>query len=305
MGAIRRRSDKRPALLAECTLLGRAATCDIRVRSAEVSAEHAALRWTERRWWIVDLNSRNGTWVDGHRLQHGEPVALQLGGVVTLGPGSEAFVLNEDGPPEPFVRSPEGDLLAEGTMLALPSDDDPQIVIMRSSDGAWIVEDSGGVRPAEDREILRANGHRYRIYLPNRLPSTAAAGVLLSVEDSELHVRHDGTEEHVVVDLEPRSGRCVSLGHRAHNVILLELARARLADRDRGIVAAEEGWVHREDLCKRLNLPVNHVNIMVHRLRRQLEEMGMVDAAAIVERRARSGLMRVGTAAVSVRRLER
>jgi hypothetical protein len=290
--------------LAECTVIGRANTCDIRVRAAEASTEHAALRWTKHRWHVVDLGSRNGTWVNGRRLQGGEPVGLDEGDLLCLGTVAEAWLLEDGAPPLAFLRSATGDRTVNQGMIALPSDDEPRLVIMQRSDGGWIAEEDGEQRAMEDREFVSVAGARWRVYLPSHAPPTAAAtGSVFCVEDAELHVRHDGTEEFVVVEFKPRSGPGMDLGVRAHNAVLLELARARLEDRERGIVEAEEGWIHCEDLSRRLNLPATHVNIMIHRLRKQLAECGVVDATDVVQRRARSGLMRIGMRSVSVARI--
>ena len=50
-----------------------------------VSRKHATLANRDGLLWIEDLNSRNGTWLNGERLQHGSPRSLALGGVVRVG----------------------------------------------------------------------------------------------------------------------------------------------------------------------------------------------------------------------------
>jgi septal ring factor EnvC (AmiA/AmiB activator) len=50
-------------------LLGRSPACDIRVDANGISRKHAELRYDARvrGWWVVDLQSANGTWVNGER----------------------------------------------------------------------------------------------------------------------------------------------------------------------------------------------------------------------------------------------
>ena len=48
-----------------------------------VSARHAELRWREGQWHVVDLGSRNGTYLNGRRLSGNAP--LNPGDAVTLG----------------------------------------------------------------------------------------------------------------------------------------------------------------------------------------------------------------------------
>lgn len=48
--------------------IGRAADNDIAIESQEVSRRHAILRLERGRWFLIDEGSRNGTFVNGHRL---------------------------------------------------------------------------------------------------------------------------------------------------------------------------------------------------------------------------------------------
>jgi hypothetical protein len=49
--------------------IGRNYDCDLIILATSVSREHAELRCTEARWTVRDLGSRNGTFVDGARVQ--------------------------------------------------------------------------------------------------------------------------------------------------------------------------------------------------------------------------------------------
>lgn len=49
--------------------LGRGETCEIRLDDANASREHAAIRFVRGRYYILDLRSRNGTFVNGARVK--------------------------------------------------------------------------------------------------------------------------------------------------------------------------------------------------------------------------------------------
>jgi hypothetical protein len=49
------------------TIIGRTAECDLRLPVGTVSRRHAELEWSEEGWRIHDLQSENGTWVNGDR----------------------------------------------------------------------------------------------------------------------------------------------------------------------------------------------------------------------------------------------
>jgi hypothetical protein len=51
---------------------------------AGVSRRHAKIKHAESGWWIEDIGSSNGTWVDGERLLSLKPCRLQLNSHVLL-----------------------------------------------------------------------------------------------------------------------------------------------------------------------------------------------------------------------------
>lgn len=61
----------------ESFLLGREATCDLRVWSPAVSRKHCILVSTAESLVVIDLGSRNGTFVNERRLRLGESAELR------------------------------------------------------------------------------------------------------------------------------------------------------------------------------------------------------------------------------------
>lgn len=63
-------------------VLGRSKECDVQVPDANVSRRHAELRHEGSSWWVVDLDSTNGTEVNGKRVPRAK---LADGDRITLG----------------------------------------------------------------------------------------------------------------------------------------------------------------------------------------------------------------------------
>lgn len=50
------------------TVIGRDRRATIPVEHSFVSSEHAQISWEEGQWWVADLRSTNGTYVNGSRI---------------------------------------------------------------------------------------------------------------------------------------------------------------------------------------------------------------------------------------------
>jgi hypothetical protein len=111
-------------------------------------------------------------------------------------------------------------------------------------------------------------------------------------------------EEHVSV-VARHAGGVTELPASNLHYLLLVLARQRLRDRERADLGADEqGWLYVDELCSKLRLDPSHLNVTIFRLRKQLEKLGVVDAAGIVERRRTTGQVRIGVSALSIRARE-
>ncbi len=61
--------------LAEVSAIGRSLRNVVAIDDEFLSAEHAILTWREGRWWLEDLGSKNGTFLNGVRVARAVPVS--------------------------------------------------------------------------------------------------------------------------------------------------------------------------------------------------------------------------------------
>jgi hypothetical protein len=54
--------------ISDGSIIGRASTCQIRLRDIAVSRQHARLRYSQGGWYLQDLNSSGGTYINGQRI---------------------------------------------------------------------------------------------------------------------------------------------------------------------------------------------------------------------------------------------
>ncbi|HHW57241.1 MAG TPA: FHA domain-containing protein [Clostridia bacterium] len=77
--------------LFEVTTIGRSDECDIVIESPYVSAKHAIIRKKGRKFYIQDLNSTNGTFVNGKRIKG--IAKIRNNDIITLGDMDLKFIL--------------------------------------------------------------------------------------------------------------------------------------------------------------------------------------------------------------------
>jgi len=91
-------SQKAFALPSNVTVIGRRRDCDLRIPLLPVSRRHCQLTLNNETLTIRDLGSRNGTYLNGKRV---DEATIQPGDYITVGPLT--FALQIDGRPKEIV----------------------------------------------------------------------------------------------------------------------------------------------------------------------------------------------------------
>lgn len=104
-------------------ILGRGGAADITLPDTSVSRRHAQLSLEDGVWGVLDLDSANGTFVNGRRISQRTPLAH--GDSLRLG----AVALSYDAPPATPAQPPAGRMEPEAPPLAPAKDSDPHIVL--------------------------------------------------------------------------------------------------------------------------------------------------------------------------------
>jgi pSer/pThr/pTyr-binding forkhead associated (FHA) protein len=118
-------------------LVGREADCDLRPAGEFVSRHHCALALDGFTVRILDLASKNGTFINGHRLIADEPILLHDSDLVSV--GETAFIIELSPHPDEAKnqRTPssaelkgtglfDSRTVKEGDTASLPPADKPQ-----------------------------------------------------------------------------------------------------------------------------------------------------------------------------------
>lgn len=162
-------------------ILGRGEHCTIRVPAASVSRQHCELVVEGGQIRAKDLESANGTYVNGNRISE---VRLSAGDVLSVGPVN--FTLQVDGQPTEFPAfAPTGDQASdEGALVADALADDADVA------AALVSEDDGAAGQAADED--------------SAIDFMAAAADGLSADDDGA-ISLDGLGESAGEDVDPLS----------------------------------------------------------------------------------------------------
>lgn len=283
------------------TIVGRSPNCAMRLDDQRVSAPHATLRWLHDRWVIRDLNSTNGTWVNGQRVEPQAEVVLATGDRIVFGHADHEWEVSNIDPPAPMATPLAGgpSCVIKSGVIAIPSDEEPIATIFRDSHGGWLFESEEEVRRIESGDVVTIGSSWWRFSSPYDWQSTTRTTPLRLLSDATLAFQVSRDEEYV--SLAASAGtEFIDLGSHAAYYFLLTLARAREKDVRQGVEEGEAGWVHREELARMLVCNEPHLNVWIHRIRAKLENHGFLDYSAIVERKERTGMMRIGVSRITV-----
>ena len=301
MGLLRQSEPRVHIELPPTTAVGRSPSADLRLHDPRASTVHALIRWEGTRWTLRDLDSRNGTFLNGNRLAAGQAQALSLGDRLGFGSPTAIWTLDDDAPPAVRAISGEGLTRAGcGDLLALPDDEAPEVLIGYRPEG-WFAEHDGEMVPVCDRQIVLTHQQTWTLYLPDVLPATADQATHPRCAELALRFQVSADEEHVHLSA-MHPGGVLDLGARVHHYLLLTLARARLKDRSDGHSESDEGWLDQERLAARLGLSTNAFYVQTCRARAQLAEAGVLDAHGLLERRT-GGQLRIGLKPLLVERI--
>ena len=301
------RTGERVVLRAEHVFGRNPLRADTAIDDPGISLMHAVARWRGGRWMLFD-HSRNGTFVDDRALVPGEPLALEVGAEIRLGRGPGAAWRVQDVAPPVDALVP-ADARQPVIVLAphnlLPTSDAPELCIYEARPGQWVLEQNGETRTLKDGDGVVLGGagpHRFLAAAP--MDDTRVVEVAREAEPPCLVMRLSQDEEHAWLEVKDGAASA-DLGERTHHYCLATLARLRVADQQRGLEPAAQGWVRSTELSRMLGLEATHLNMQIFRAREQLMTAlpGVAPLARLIERRR--GELRLGDVPFEIYRGDR
>lgn len=309
MGIMQSSTGRRVVLDAHTTV-GRDLSAQLRLCSRAASGVHAELRWSPQGWRVRDLNSANGTWCKGARLELAPQILLE-GDTLMFGSQDETWRLVDSTPPSAVARC--AGHTRRGNPLALPNEQEPVLIISSTCASLWSILDlrTGSRRFVTGDCAIALDGRTWLLQLPPLTHRTLSFDQPPPIAHHRLEFElfEDMPTALVVHQRSQRRRRPL----RAHHRLLYQLAcrrqndQAELAEPRTLTHAAEVGWTEAHLLCRILQCDRRAFNVHVYRARKEFSELGVPDFANIVERRTTQTrgayLYRLGTGNVGITQL--
>ncbi len=213
---------RKAPIAGERVILGRGEGSDVRLQEPYVSARHAEIVRGEDTYRIADLDSTNGTWLNGDRLTPRQPAVLGDGAVVRIGDerlGASIGLtfhnpVEREGVPSGYAAGQLRELGREAVLLGRESDADIQLAsptvsrrhaVMEWVDGQHVLHDLGSLngtyvngerierRQLQDGDLISIQGHLLR-FQGGELRQFESQGVRLDARNLIQRVQgQDGT----------------------------------------------------------------------------------------------------------------
>jgi len=274
-----------------------------------VSKIHAIIEWKNEQWLIRDLSS-NGTWLNQDRLAKEQPLPLKLGDVIRfaddeqlsfhvkdLSPPADLLLPMNDSGSEQLGSDTKGkgqNAITLQPYHLLPDEKNPEIaLILNRPANQWTIEYINEAqqepRLLQEGDLIDFNHQRWKLQL-SHLESSTELQTTKKVEVEDLFCIFELSLNEEITKLKVKSSHeVIDLHTRSHHYLTLSLARYRVEDAKKGLPVTEQGWVNTDRLLRDLGVDMAHLNIQIHRCRKQFAEImtKVHNADNVIERQLR------------------
>ncbi|CAM2916235.1 FHA domain-containing protein [Pseudoalteromonas distincta] len=259
----------------------------------EVTRIHAVIEWLNEQWYINDL-SKNGVWLNDIKITTNQNTLLKQGDKLSFSQiNNLMYHVTSVEPPRdllfPVNESQEQIIYLEQYHF-LPNNKHPEVILhFDSQQHCWYYEDMHEhlQQPINDGQDLRVGNNVWRLFLAGA--ATQEKTVELKAQPSNnLEFIFNLSLDEELAELKIKSQTTLlDFDVRSHHYLTLLLARYKLQDMQNGFEADTQGWVQVKKLAKDLGISEAHVNIQIHRARKQFVELlnNEIMPSALIERK--------------------
>ncbi|CAM3951407.1 FHA domain protein [Vibrio aerogenes CECT 7868] len=270
-----------PVFLKSFHQFGRLATkVDTVIDFPDVSRIHAVIEWHDA-WYLRDL-SKNGVRVNGQMISPHHPYLLKMHDQIAFSGYQETpFVVDDLEPPRdllvPEACGPEPDIkpIYLERYHFLPSEHSPEIVLFYNmSEQEWQCEHvkNGETFPLKDGEILQFSHRMWRLIKGIDSATEETQQFTTQPTDELCYIFNISQDEELTELTIQDHSHQIDCEVRSHHYLTALLARYKAEDLKQHIPEPEQGWRSVMQLMKDMGLSETHLNIQIHRARKQIQD---------------------------------
>ncbi|MCW8345441.1 FHA domain-containing protein [Vibrio sp. ZSDZ65] len=257
---------------------------DTVIDSPEISRIHGIIEWIDAGWYIRDI-SKNGIWLNNQPITANSLQPLSLHDTISFANRRDiTFVVeNLDKPCDALVpmssSEPDDSKTYKPILLQqyhfLPSETSPELIIYYDvSEKQWYCENlsESSVHKIEDGEMLEFSHSMWQLMKGVDQTVNETVAINENVDADLCYVFNISQDEELTeLTLKNRNGD-IDCDTRTHHYLTALLARYKGQDRLNSLPADLQGWRSIEQLTKDIGLSESHVNIQIHRARKQISD---------------------------------
>ncbi len=251
------------------------------ISNPEISKIHAIIEWNNHRWYLTDFSS-NGTWINDSKVTKNIATPLKTGDIICFAArASTQFTVKDISPPSdllmPYPSTAQQQAIALNPYNLFPNEEVPEISLFyENTIECWFLEhllDKKHEKEAlNHNDIVRFDGASWQLKVNEKLAETKQlVPNIVSLEELSFVFNVSQDEEATQLMLKT-SDQSIDLKVRSHHYLTLILARKRIEDIQKGLQESHQGWLYSDDLSECLGLEQCHLNIQVHRARKQFSD---------------------------------
>jgi hypothetical protein len=261
-----------------------ASAVDTLIDSPNISRIHAIIEWIDSAWYIRDL-SKNGVLLNDKKIQANKLYQLTISDRLCFAKQQHiSFVVeNLDEPKDALIPydeigrsndTPTTPIILEQYHF-LPSELAPEIIVFYDlNEKSWFCENVAdtSVSKVSDGELLKFSHSMWQLIKGADISEKETLVIDEKSEQDLIFIFNISQDEELTELIIKNNTDEISCDTRSHHYLTALLARYRSQDCQSSLPEYLQGWRTIEQLTKDIGLSESHVNIQIHRARKQLAD---------------------------------
>ena len=261
-----------------------ASAVDTLIDSPEISRIHAIIEWIDNAWYIRDI-STNGVWLNNKKISSNKLYKLNIADKICFAEQKNLTFIAENleqpkdvlipylDPGQPRGKTDTPIILEQYHFL--PSEKSPELVVFYDiNEKSWFCEKVNDEVPSKisDGELLKFSNTIWQLIKGADCSEKETIAINEQTESNLTFIFNISQDEELTELTLKNNDQAINCDTRSHHYLTALLARYRTQDSQKLLPEDLRGWRTLTQLTKDLGLSENHLNIQIHRARKQLSD---------------------------------